>query len=57
VIAHSIFGCFFYGAFVFKMLILTRDDSPKWARPLAGGLVLSGLTALWITGVLYFLVA
>jgi hypothetical protein len=57
VITHSLFGCFFYGAFVFKMLILTRDDSPKWALPLAGGLVLSGLTALWITGVLYFLVA
>jgi hypothetical protein len=56
VIAHSLFGCFFYGAFVFKMLILTRDDSPKWALPLAGGLVLSGLTALWTTAVLYFLI-
>ena len=56
VIAHSLFGCFFYGAFVFKMLILTRDDSPKWALPLAGGLVLSGVTALWVTGVFYFLV-
>jgi hypothetical protein len=56
VIAHSLFGCFFYGAFVFKMLILTRDDSPKWALPLAGGLVLSGLTALWMTAVFYFLV-
>ncbi|HEX3197116.1 MAG TPA: DUF6529 family protein [Propionibacteriaceae bacterium] len=56
VIAHSLFGCFFYGAFVFKMLILTRDDSPKWALPLAGGLVFSGLTALWMTAVFYFLV-
>ena len=56
VIAHSLFGCFFYGAFVFKMLILTRDDSPKWALPLAGGLVLTGITALWVTGVLWFLV-
>jgi len=56
VVAHSLFGCFFYGAFVFKMLILTRDDSPKWALPLAGGLVLTGLTALWVTGVLWFLV-
>ena len=56
VIAHSLFGCFFYGAFFFKMLILTRDDSPKWALPLAGGLVLSGLTALWMTAVLYFLI-
>jgi Family of unknown function (DUF6529) len=56
VIAHSLFGCFFYGAFVFKMLILTRDDSPGWALPLAGGMVLTGLTALWVTAVLWFLV-
>ena len=51
---HSLFGCFFYGAFVGKMLILTRDDSPKWALPLMGGLVLSGLTALWMTAALWF---
>jgi Family of unknown function (DUF6529) len=56
VIAHSLFGCFLYGAFVFKMLILTRDDSPGWVLPLAGGLVLTGLTALWTTAVLYFLI-
>jgi Family of unknown function (DUF6529) len=54
VLTHSIFGCFFYGAFVCKMLILTRDDSPKWALPLLGGLVLSGLTALWMTAALWF---
>jgi hypothetical protein len=51
---HSLFGCFFYGAFVVKMLILTRDDSPTWALPLMGGLVLSGLTALWMTAALWF---
>ena len=26
---HSLFGCFFYGAFVVKTLFLTRDDSPR----------------------------
>jgi Family of unknown function (DUF6529) len=41
----------------FKVLILTRDDSPKWALPLAGGLVVTGVTALWVTGVLSFLIA
>jgi Family of unknown function (DUF6529) len=51
---HSLFGCFFYGAFVVKMLVLTRDDSPKWALPLLGGLVLTGLTALWMTAALWF---
>ena len=54
VLSHSLFGCFFYGAFVCKMLILTREDSPKWALPLLGGLVLSGLTALWMTAALWF---
>jgi len=54
VVSHSIAGCFFYGAFVCKMLILTRDDSPKWALPLLGGLVLSGLTALWMTAGLWY---
>ena len=56
VAVHSILGCFFFGAFICKMLILTRDDSPKWALPLAGGMVLTGLTALWVTAVLWFLV-
>lgn len=46
---HSLLGCFFYGAFVCKMLLLTRDDTPKWALPLLGGLVFVGLTALWLT--------
>jgi len=53
-LVHSLFGCFFYGAFVVKMLVLTRDDSPRWALPLMGGLVLSGLTALWMTAALWF---
>lgn len=54
VLFHSLFGCFFYGAFVIKMLVLTREDSPKWALPLMGGLVLTGLTALWMTAALWF---
>lgn len=54
VLVHSIFGCFFFGAFVAKMLILTRDDSPGWALPTLGGAVFSGLTALWMTAALWF---
>jgi hypothetical protein len=54
VLVHSIFGCFFFGAFVCKMLILTRDDSPGWALPALGGAVFSGLTALWMTAALWF---
>jgi hypothetical protein len=54
VLVHSIFGCFFFGAFVAKMLILSRDDSPGWALPTLGGAVFSGLTALWMTAALWF---
>lgn len=51
---HSLLGCFFYGIFVCKMLVLTRDDGPKWALPLFGGLVFTGLTGLWLTSSLWF---
>jgi hypothetical protein len=54
VLVHSLLGCFFFGAFICKMLILTRDDSPSWALPLLGGAVFSGLTALWMTAALWF---
>ena len=54
VAVHSILGCFFFGAFICKMLILTRDDSPGWALPVLGGVVFSGLTALWMTAALWY---
>ncbi len=54
VLVHSILGCFFFGAFVAKMLILTRDDSPGWALPAIGGAVFSAFVALWMTAALWF---
>lgn len=54
VLLHSLFGCFFYGAFVAKMLLLTRKGLPGWVIPVAGGLVLAGLTGLWLTSSLWF---
>lgn len=51
---HSLLGCFFYGAFVAKMLVLTRDDSPRWALPLLGGLTFAGLTMLWFSASLWY---
>src|SRR5215211_530130 len=54
VLLHSILGCFFFGAFVAKMLILTRDDSPGWALPAVGGAVFSAFVALWMTAALWF---
>ncbi|MFI9510844.1 DUF6529 family protein [Nocardia sp. NPDC052566] len=54
VLLHSLFGCFFYGAFVAKMLLLTRKGLPGWVIPVAGGLVLTGLVGIWLTSALWF---
>jgi hypothetical protein len=54
VLAHSVLGCFFYGAFATKMLVLRIERAPGWALPLAGGLVFTGLTGLWLTSSLWF---
>ncbi|HYZ67197.1 MAG TPA: DUF6529 family protein [Mycobacterium sp.] len=54
VLFHSLFGCFFYGAFVTKMLLLTRKRLPGWVIPVAGGLVFFGLVYVWLTSALWF---
>ncbi|WP_225729387.1 MULTISPECIES: DUF6529 family protein [unclassified Nocardia] len=54
VLLHSLFGCFFYGAFVAKMLLLTRGRLPGWVVPVAGGLVLAGLTGIWLSSAAWF---
>ncbi|MEU8223627.1 DUF6529 family protein [Kribbella sp. NPDC048915] len=54
VLIHSLLGCFFYGAFVAKMLTLTRADAPRWLLPVAGGAVFTGLVGLWLTSSLWF---
>ncbi|TCC07729.1 DUF6529 family protein [Kribbella soli] len=54
VLIHSLLGCFFYGAFVVKMLALTRAGAPSWLLPLAGGAVFTGLIGLWLTSALWF---
>jgi len=54
VLVHSLLGCFFFGAFTVKMLVLTRKGVPGWALPLLGGLVFTGLVGLWLTSSLWF---
>jgi hypothetical protein len=54
VLFHSLFGCFFYGAFVTKMLLLTRKGLRGWVIPVAGGLVFFGLVYVWLTSALWF---
>lgn len=54
VLFHSLFGCFFYGAFVTKMMLLTRKGLRGWVIPVAGGLVFFGLVYVWLTSALWF---
>jgi Family of unknown function (DUF6529) len=53
VLVHSFLGCFFYGAFVAKMLLLTRRGQPRWVVPVAGGLLFAALIGLWLTSSLW----
>jgi hypothetical protein len=53
VLVHSLLGCFLYGAFVVKMLVLTRRDQPRWVVPIAGGALFTGVIGLWLTSSLW----
>jgi hypothetical protein len=55
VLLHSLLGCFFYGVFVCKMLLLRRDGMPGWVLPVAGGVLFTALVGLWLTSALWFL--
>ena len=54
VVAHSILGCAFYGAFTTKMLVLHSRRMPPWALPYAGALLVVLLAAIWTTSSLWF---
>jgi hypothetical protein len=54
VLLHSLAGAFFYGVFTMKMLMLSTDDSPGWAIPVAGAAAFATLTVLWATSSLWF---
>ncbi|MFD3456874.1 DUF6529 family protein [Streptomyces sp. NPDC058691] len=54
VLWHSLLGCFFFGAFSAKMLLLRAERLPGWLLPVVGGLVFTVLTVLWLTSALWF---
>jgi hypothetical protein len=55
VLAHSILGCVFYGAFAAKVVLVRSRSLPGYALPLAGGLVFGVLVAAWMTSGLWFI--
>ncbi|CAM5283828.1 hypothetical protein SAVIM338S_00186 [Streptomyces avidinii] len=50
---HSIAGCFFYGAFAAKVLLVRSRRLPGWALPLAGGTLVVVIVILWYTSALW----
>jgi len=54
VLAHSLLGCLFFGAFTAKMLALRPKTMPGWAIPLLGGLLFTVLAGVWLTSALWF---
>lgn len=51
---HSIAGCFFYGAFVAKVLLVHTKRLPGWVLPIAGGVLAVVIGVLWYTSALYY---
>ncbi len=50
---HSLAGCFFYGAFAAKVLIVRSRRLPGWALPLAGGTLVTLIAILWSSAALW----
>ena len=54
VLVHSIAGCFFFGAFAAKVVVVRSRSLPGAALPVAGGLLFSALVVIWLTSALWF---
>lgn len=50
---HSVAGCFFYGAFVAKIVVVRSRHLPGWALPLAGGSLVTLIAILWYSAALW----
>ena len=54
VLAHSLLGCIFYGAFVAKVLTLHSKRMPNWALPWVGGLLFTALVGVGLTSAVWY---
>jgi hypothetical protein len=54
VAVHSLAGCFFYGAFTAKVLLVRSRRLPGWAVPAAGGTLAILVGVLWYTSALWY---
>jgi hypothetical protein len=54
VAVHSLAGCFFYGVFTAKILLVHSRRLPGWALPAAGGILALLVAVLWYTSALWY---
>jgi len=54
VAVHSLAGCFFYGAFVAKVIAVQSRKLPGWVLPVLGGLLAVVIVLLWYTSALWY---
>ena len=54
VAVHSLAGCFLYGAFAAKVLLVQSRRLPGWALPVAGGTLATVVAVLWYTSALWY---
>jgi hypothetical protein len=55
VLAHSVLGCAFYGAFAAKVIVVRSQRLPGRALPVAGGVVFAAFVCVWLTSGLWFI--
>ncbi|MEN3361502.1 MAG: hypothetical protein V7637_5484 [Mycobacteriales bacterium] len=53
VLAHSLFGCAFYGAFATKLIVVRLSRLPGWSLPIVGGLLFTALIGVVSTSAIY----
>jgi len=53
---HSILGCFIFGAFTAKVIVVQAKGLPGWWLPVAGGSLFSALVLLWLSSAGWFFV-
>jgi hypothetical protein len=54
VAVHSLAGCFLYGAFAAKVLLVQSKRLPGWVLPVVGGTLVVIVVVLWYTAALYY---
>jgi plastocyanin len=54
VLIHAAAGCFFYGAFAAKLVVVRSKRLPGWMLPAAGGTLITVIAVLWYTAAFWY---